>query len=89
MKPTTWEYGWLKFTDLGRIDGGVTRRYEVASKSDGSVLGWVVWKTEWRKYVLKTVAMNVWLDDSCLTAIAAFAKMQTDERKLSWKGAQT
>ena len=83
----TWQSGYLTFIDLGRIEGGITHRFEVQSST--GCIGWVVWRFGWRKYVYKSPAYNVDLGEECLTIIAAFVKMQTDERKLHWKGAQT
>jgi len=51
-RPKTWGSGFLKFVDMGRIDGGVTHRYEVTD-SNGNALGWVVWYAAWRRYVYK------------------------------------
>ena len=84
----TWEAGFLQFKDLGLLEGGVTHRYEVRSKDDHDaftdVLGWIIWRSSWRRYVYRTVSVSVELDFSCLTTIADFAKIQTDERKSHW-----
>jgi hypothetical protein len=85
VQVTTWQFGFLEFRDLGKIDGGVTRRYEVSSVQDGTVLGWVVWKSGWRRYTFRpTTAFSTWFDSLCLTTIADFVKLRTDERKAQW-----
>lgn len=77
-----WKSGWLEFRDLGLIENGVTHRYEVVSTG---VLGWVVWKSAWRRYTFKPVTgFETWFDFSCLTTIAEFVRLRTDERKAQW-----
>lgn len=83
----TWRAGFLLFKDMGRVKDGVTRRYEVTN-AEGIALGWFVWKNEWRRYTYKPVTgWDTWYDASCLTSLATFASMVTDERKAHW-GAQ-
>jgi hypothetical protein len=85
----TWATDCLTFKDLGKIEGGVTHRYEVLSKGDWeehtNVLGWILWRPSWRRYVYRSIAFSVELDFLCLTTIAEFAKLRTDERKAEWK----
>ena len=84
VDPKTWRAAFLRFVDLGRIEGGVTHRYEVTD-SNGNVLGWVVWKAGWRRYTYKPVTgWDTWYDHACLTTIAEFVKIRTDERKAQW-----
>jgi hypothetical protein len=80
----TWEAGFLKFSDTGVIPGGTTNVYEVLS-ANAAILGWVKWSAPWRRYVYRPVTgYQTDLDSSCLTAIAEFCTMQTDERKSQW-----
>ena len=80
----TWRAAFLRFVDLGRIEGGVTHKYEVTD-SNGNVLGWVVWKAGWRRYTYKPITgWDTWYDSTCLTTIAEFVKIRTDERKAQW-----
>jgi hypothetical protein len=82
-----WEFGFLQFHDLGEIDRGVTHRYKVSSVAgDGlCLLGWVEWKAGWRKYTFRPIlGVSTWYDFSCLTTIAEFCKIRTDERKAQW-----
>ena len=84
VDPKTWRAEFLRFVDLGRIEGGVTHKYEVTD-SNGNVLGWVVWKAGWRRYTYKPITgWDTWYDSTCLTTIAEFVKIRTDERKAQW-----
>ena len=84
VDPKTWRAEFLRFVDLGKIEGGVTRKYEVTD-SNGNVLGWVVWKAGWRRYTYKPITgRDTWYDSACLTTIADFVKIRTDERKAQW-----
>ena len=83
----TWVSGYIRFVDMGRIENGVTHRYEVQTDG-GSVLGTVVWYSAWRRYTFSpSPTLTTYFDFSCLTDIAEFVKMVTDERKTHW-GAQ-
>jgi hypothetical protein len=80
----TWRSEFLRVVDMGRIDGGVTHRYELTG-SDGTVLGWIVWRAPWRRYVYKPVTgWDTFYDSLCLTIIAEFVRLRTDERKAQW-----
>jgi hypothetical protein len=81
----TWESGFLRFVDTGTIPRGATNVYEVINPSVPVILGWVKWSAPWRRYVYRAVTgYQTDLDSSCLTAIAEFCTMQTDERKSQW-----
>jgi|HubBroStandDraft_2_1064218.scaffolds.fasta_scaffold864131_2 hypothetical protein len=80
----TWRAGFLQFMDMGKIAEGVTHRYEVTNL-EGLTLGWVVWKSGWRRYTYKPVTgWDTWYDSSCLTSISDFVRLRTDERKAHW-----
>ena len=82
-----WECGFLVFRDLGKLEGGVTHKYEVAATHDypQNVLGWIEWKSAWRRYTFRPIlGSSTWFDFTCLTIIAEFVKMRTDERKAHW-----
>lgn len=83
------ETPWMEFIDLGKILGGVTHKYEVRSKDTfdkfTNVLGWVEWKPGWRRYIFRPVlGVSTYFDASCLTTVAEFVKLRTDERKAQW-----
>lgn len=84
----TWKAGFLTFKDHGKLEGGVTHRYEVSALNDEDdpvVLGWVLWKSGWRRYTYKPVTgWDTWYDASCLTIISDFVSLRTDERKAHW-----
>jgi hypothetical protein len=84
VDPKTWRSNFLRFVDIGTIAKGVTRRYEVTD-SCGNILGWAVWYSAWRRYVYKPVTgRDTYYDTLCLTTIAEFVKLRTDERKAHW-----
>ena len=84
VDPKTWRAGYLTFKDLGKIAGGVTHRYDVCSAGD-SVLGQIVWYAGWRRYTFKpSLTVETWYDSACLTTIAEFCMIRTDERKAHW-----
>jgi hypothetical protein len=83
----TWRADFLRFVDLGKLEGGITHRYEVWS--DGGdlpcMLGWIEWKSVWRRYTFRPILeSSTWFDFLCLTMMADFCKMLTDERKTHW-----
>jgi hypothetical protein len=81
----TWRAGYLEFRDLGKIEKGVTHKYEVCPDG-GGVLGWVEWKAGWRRYTFRPVTgYEAWFDALCLTTVADFIKLRTDERKAQMK----
>jgi hypothetical protein len=85
IDPKTWTSGFLRFKDMGRIKDGVTHRYEVLGMTDESILGWVEWKSGWRRYTFRpATGYETWFDALCLTILAEFVKMRTDERKAHW-----
>jgi len=85
VNENTWKSGFLAFRDLGRNEGGITHRYEVWSGAQPVILGWVVWKSAWRRYTFKPVTgYDTWFDSLCLTTIATFVTLRTDERKAQW-----
>lgn len=70
---------------MGRIENGVTHKWEVAAYAENGVLGWVEWKASWRRYTFKPITgCYTWYDALCLTIIAEFVKLKTDERKAQW-----
>ncbi len=79
-----WKSQWLKFVDLGKTEGGVTHRYSVRN-FENFPLGTVLWRAGWRKYIFRTLAVGIDFDTSCLTTIAEFCTLRTDERKADWK----
>ena len=84
VDPKTWRSGYLEFRDLGKIAGGVTHRYDVCS-AGGSALGQIVWYAGWRRYTFTpSQTLQTWFDSACLTTIAEFVKIRTDERKAQW-----
>lgn len=59
---------------------GKTRRFKVNNTS-GEPLGWIHWRSGWRRYVYGTGPGVTEYDVSCLTEITAFIQKLMDERK--------
>lgn len=83
------ENKWMQFVDIGTTRSGLTHKYEVRARGDYEdfdvVLGWVEWKSGWRRYTFRpTLGASTWFDFECLTSIADFVKLRTDERKSQW-----
>jgi len=76
-----WKSEFLTFVDRGAIENGITRRYEIFTKD--AALGCVMWKAGWRRYTFRPNEATEY-DFSCLTIIAEFCKIRTDERKAKW-----
>lgn len=84
-KPGVWESGYLRFEDLGKTEGRVTRKYAVIGALNSDTLGWIEWKSSWRRYTFRpATGCSTWFDALCLTAIGEFVRIRTDERKAHW-----
>lgn len=59
---------------------GKTKRFRVKNTS-GDVLGWIHWRSGWRKYVYGTGQSVTEYDVVCLTEISNFLTNLMEERK--------
>lgn len=81
----TMEGQYLRFRDEGLMsERSVTHKHSICSKLTGEQLGWVLWKVQWRKFTLFTLA-GVYFDATCLKEISEFLELKTDERKEIWE----
>jgi len=72
-----WHSAHLAFTDEGPWKiGAKTRQFNVYSRSNRSLLGYIKWWNGWRKYVF--MPLNSVFDDKCMIQIATFLKQATD-----------
>lgn len=71
---------YLNFQLMKRREGRVTDSWEVLSKTDGSKLGSVQFKAEWRRYVFQSY-MGPIFDPDCLRELADFMEGETNKRK--------
>lgn len=70
----------LTFRDDGPVKkGGKTRLYSVFNSHNRSLLGYVKWWGNWRKYCF--FPLNSLFDDNCLIEIATFCKEATTVHK--------
>lgn len=59
---------------------GKTKRFNVRN-NDGFLLGWIHWRSGWRRYVYGTGQSVTEYDVNCLTEITTFIQKLMDERK--------
>lgn len=57
-----------------------TRRWEVLSKSHGSVIGTIGWYGGWRQYVFFPKQQTIW-SAGCLDDVASFIRERMAERR--------
>ena len=75
-----WKGSWLTFKDDGPVSQGAkTRLFSVFSTSNRSLLGYIKWYVNWRKYCF--FPLNSLFDDNCLREIADFCKEATTVHK--------
>lgn len=68
---------YLNFTEISNT--GKTKIVGVGN-NNGEKLGYIRWRSGWRKYVFEPLQLSVW-DESCLLDICIFLKELMDERK--------
>jgi len=69
---------YLQFEFKGTSESGKTNRWVVKNTS-GDVLGWIEWKTSWRKYWFCPVN-GTGFDASCLDEISGALKAAMEQR---------
>jgi len=70
---------YLTFEDKGTSESGKTGRWTVNNAADGAVLGWVEWKSPWRRYWFCPVN-GTGFDAACLRDIEQFLTARMEER---------
>lgn len=63
---------------------GKTNRWTVLSVFGGDTLGYVHWRSGWRKYVFSP-APSTDFDDLCLRVITDFIARETTNQRATWK----
>jgi hypothetical protein len=75
---------YLYFHDLGKLTPEhKTHRFEVCSRDSSSIIGYIKWFTQWRRYTFYPI--NCMLDASCMREIADFCDQITTDYKKDWK----
>lgn len=69
----------LKFTDISSKTKK-TKKFEVYSAHDGSYLGYVHWRTEWRRYIMHFESECDWSIE-CMNQCYTFITQLMQERK--------
>jgi hypothetical protein len=70
----------LSFVDKGFVSpGSVTRKFQVVSRYDQSLLGYVRWFPHWRQYVF--YPLNCILNKDCLREAASYCEEVTASHK--------
>lgn len=76
-----WHTSHLAFTDDGPVSvGAKTRQFSVNSRSNRSLIGYVKWWGNWRKYVFFPLNSTLF-DDKCMRQIAQFCEEATTAHK--------
>jgi hypothetical protein len=70
----------LFFVLYGTSASGKTKRWEVRSRSDDSLLAIISWHAPWRRYVV-TPQGHTLFDASCLDEIATFIRCRMIDHK--------
>jgi hypothetical protein len=70
----------LKFEDRGTSPSGLTRRWAVLNSLTGIILGWIDWKSVWRKYTFSPMPQTIF-DANCLEEIATFLRNEMTKRQ--------
>lgn len=67
----------LEFVEIENPKGK-TKKFQINNKQ-GEMLGWIHWRSGWRKYVYGTIQAEY--DTNCLTEITDFLNKLMNERK--------
>lgn len=62
-----------------------TKQFYIENKASKSILGYVVFFPQWRKFVFTQILDEIIFDSKCLREIADFCDKQTNEWKESLK----
>lgn len=81
-----WTRGtFINIKDLGRVsDRAVTHLYEVTSRTNGALLGYIKWFAHWRQYSFFPV--DCIMEKVCMRDIADFCEQRTNERRQKRNG---
>lgn len=72
---------YLNFRNAGKPNPKATTRvFFVVSRISGVLLGQIRWYSNWRQYTFMPVT-NIVLDKKCLTDLAEYCTLKTDEHK--------
>lgn len=73
---------YLQFSELEVPKRAVTKRWEVGSLHDGSLLGWVYYRPTWRRYIFHPVTVVATQHDAeCLRELAQFLEDETKRQR--------
>jgi hypothetical protein len=75
---------WVYFQYWGKSYSGKTDNWEVRANERHTFLGFVRWRSTWRRYCFYPAADTVFEED-CLSDIAAFLREQTIQHKAKLK----
>ena len=84
--PRWWQSEFLNFYDTGVLsEGAKTHKYEVKSRLNGTLLGYVKWLNQWRRYCFYPI--DAVFEETCLRDIAEFIEQRTMIHKVNkrWK----
>lgn len=70
----------LTYTDIS-IPNQKTKRYNVISTHDGSYLGYIYWRTGWRRYVMHFDKGCDWSIECMIECHKFTAKLMTERKK--------
>ena len=70
---------YLNFEFKGTSESGKTKRWVVKNTLTDSILGWIEWKAQWRKYWF-CPTNNTGFDAACLREISDFLQAETAKR---------
>jgi hypothetical protein len=71
---------YMNFRKTEKPRGKVTETWEVTSTASGCLLGCVLWRTGWRRYVFEP-EVNTVFDAVCLRELTDFVEQQTKLHK--------
>ena len=70
---------YLLYRDIGKNTGGITHTFQVTSRKDGSLLGFIKWYSGFKSYSFH--CLNAVLDNTCLLELAEYCKLRTEEHR--------
>lgn len=62
----------VEFREIRRSPSGKTGFWDIHSRANGSLIGRVFYKTQWRTYVFETTDKDCIFDSKCLAEIVGF-----------------
>ena len=76
---------YLEFELLGST--GKTKTWTVLATRSNDTLGYVHWRSGWRRYVFSPLPSTDYEQD-CMRTIADFIESETAKQRAGWKGAK-